>query len=486
MTAVAGDVPGGAAAPATVPAAAPSAAALAVASIVAGVVNYAFTLVLSYNVPASAYAVFAGAQSLILMTGVVGSVGIPYVVAQETRAAVTTGDDARFRRAVTFAFWTNLALGTVTGLVVAGLVLDFGSGLDAALTGGTVFVLAVGSTGLGVLQGRGRTTALAAVILAEVLVKFGVGVGLAVTTDAGSAVPLLGFLLGSGAVFATAPVFVRAIGAPRHLASTLPLVVSAAQIGGLQVGVGIVAVLDTLVAATVSAPASQVASFQVASTVGKSALFISSAVALAVFPLLGGRDDAAQRAAALRAFTVAGGFVWLALVTVPGDLVRDVFADDFADIGHYLPYAAAAGFGLGLANVVTTFVQSYQRAGSPGAGRRVALMVPVLLVGVGAMLLGARLGGVTGLAVGAVVSAWVSVAVYVALPREHRFLRVRPSPSRRSVAGSVVVVVAIAAMVVARTEVWSWLVVAVVVGLGAAVVAFPEVRGRRPEPVGGR
>ena len=80
---------------------------LAIASALAGLLNYAYALVLSYELPPAQYSVFVGCQSLVVINGVIGSVGVPFVVARQTRIAIDRADDRLLTSTITFAFWAK-------------------------------------------------------------------------------------------------------------------------------------------------------------------------------------------------------------------------------------------------------------------------------------------------------------------------------------------------------------------------------------------
>ena len=188
---------------------------------------------------------------------------------------------------------------------------------------------------------------------------------------------LLGFLAGAFVLSATLPHFLPVVGAPRAGREELQLLRSTVQIGSLQIAIGVLATVDVVVAAISSVAPADAASYQVAAAVGKSCLFLSTAVSLVVFPLLDGSDDHRLKSAALRSYALAAGFVALALASAPPSLVRSVFADGYDSVARWLPYTAGLGFAVGLANVLTTFVQSRV---DPGGRRRVAGAVAVLVL----------------------------------------------------------------------------------------------------------
>jgi O-antigen/teichoic acid export membrane protein len=445
---------------------------LTIGSIAAGVVNYAYTLVMTYHLAPSQFAVFAGAQALVLVVGIVGSAGVPWVLARETARAVSDFDHGRLQQAVNFAFWANVGVGLLAAVGTGGIVLLFGSPLDAALVAATSFVLCVGSTGLGFLQGEGRTTAIAAIIFAEVLVKFAVGLFLVTETALDAAAPLAGALAGAFVPFVAVGAVVRYVGLPRSLHIDAALWRAAGRIGLLQVGVGVISSLDTVLAASLPGVRGSAAAYQVASTVGKVPLFVSSAVSTAVFPTMTVGDALRARVHALRVYAMVAGFVWVVLITAPPELVLALFPAEYGSFIHWLPYTAPFGVALGLLNLLTTFVQS----GWTGRTGGLAPMAVSVLVAAGAMLAGATLGGVRGLAIGALVGSVLCVGIFGRLPSERGALRAVPGGAGQAARRSLVAAALVIVLVVCRMLPVLWLGVVVVAGLAVTVVAFPEFR----------
>ncbi len=449
---------------------------LALGGVLAGGMNYAYALCLTYRLPTSQYAIFAGAQSLVLINGVIGSAGVPWVLARETAAADKARDPKRFEEAVTFAFWANLTIGLISAVIVAGLVLIFANWNDALLVGATVLVLATGSTGLGVMQGRGRTSAMSAVIVAEVMVKLLVGLFIVfgVGNTAGGA--LLGILAGGCVLLGTLPSNIRHVKFPRRLHTNAALWHSAARIGGLQVGVGIMCSLDTFLAASLAAVRGNGATYQVASTFGKVPLFISSAVSAAVFPTLAGPSAGQRRVEALRTYGLVAAFIWLTLLTIPSALVRNIFPSDYGSVARWLPYAAALGVALGLLNLLTTFVQSNPPLPKRGTALGGLVIVPAVLIMVGGIVAGAETHGLLGVAVGGLAAAWLSVLAFVVQPGEFK-------PALRALRGAihpprnvVLLVAFLLPMTLARQTPILWVPTATVTGLALLPAAFPEFR----------
>jgi O-antigen/teichoic acid export membrane protein len=452
---------------------------LAISSVFAGGLNTLYALLLTHRLSTTQYAIFAGAQSVLIITGIIGSAGVPWVLARET--AMSTEGSERRRQAVTFAFWANVAFGLLTAVAVALVVSVFGTPLDAGLVAATIFVLAVGSTGLGLLQGRGDTALISAIFGAEAIVKIFAGVVLVFAFGAGTAGALTGSLAGSALLLASLPAVRRDLSWLTRMRTDAALWLAAARIGILQTGIGVMSALDVLLVAAIPATRDLGGTYQVASALGKIPLFVALAVATAVFPTLMAADSASRRAEALRTYMIVAGFVWLVLLTVPQRMVRLAFPAEYSSLTHWLPYTAALGFALGALTLLTTFVQSEPTArhGLP----RVAFAVLALA---GGGVTGALLGAVHGFAIGSAAGAWAGLLVVAGLASERRgiVLLMRRLRSRRLLMAGPLVA---GALIVAEQQVFVWLaVVALAIPL-TLVSAFPEfahglerLRRRRP------
>lgn len=439
---------------------------LAMASVFAGGLNYLYALLLTHQLTAAQYTVFAGAQAVLVITGVIGSAGVPWVLARET--AASTEGSLRRREAVTFAFWANVAFGVVLGGVVGLVVVIFGTGREAALVAATVVVLAIGSTGLGVLQGRGSTTMLSGLFTLEAVVKVGVGWVLVAMLGAETPGALAGSLVGAFVIWAALPAVRGHVGRPRRPATDASLWWAAARIGGLQTGVGVLTALDVLVVATLPGSREAAAQYQVAATLGKVPLFVAIALATAVFPTLVHADARRRRAGALWSYAVVGGYAWLLLLTVPDSLVAAVFPGEYTGLVRWLPWTAALGFALGALALVTAFVQSL-----PTLRRSLPRVLSAVGVFVLATAAGAMAGGVAGLAAGAVAGAWIALALTLSLSTERPALG---DVVRRAVRPVSIAVTAVAAAALLATSgaTLPWVATVAVTLPVVLVAAFPE------------
>ncbi len=449
---------------------------LTIGTVAAGVVNYAYTLLMTHRLTTSEFSVFAGAQSLVLVVGIVSGAAVPWVLARESAVAAVQQDTVRLRQAINFAFWANMGVGVVASVVTGAIVASFGSSVDALLVAGTSLVLCVASTGLGLLQGRGRTTALAALVVSEVVVKFGVGLVLVSRSQPSAGGALGGALAGACVLLVALGPAARCIGLPRSLHTDRSLWRAAGRIGVLQVGVSVIASLDTILAAALPSLRGAAAGYQLASTIGKVPMFISSAVSTAVFPTLVPGNAFRGRVQALRLYAVTSGFIWLALLTAPGDVIRGVFPADYGSITQWLPYTASLGVALGLLNLLTTFVQSRTTPGHSPPSSGFTAIAWALSSTTAVMVLGAALDGVRGLAIGALSAGWLAAWLFGLLATERRALGAVPWRRSGRVRRAVLMAAVPAVMVVARPVPALWFAVVLAAACLVAVAAFPEFR----------
>lgn len=439
---------------------------LTIGTTAAGCLNYVYALGLTHSLTARDYAVFAGGQSLLLVKGIVGTGGIPWVLAREIGA--DREDRASIARAVTFSWWLNVATGLLIALVLAVVASRFASWADVLVVAATALVLSVGSTGNGYLQGHGRTAPLAVISTSEVLVKLAVGLVCVLVLHLGATGALLGPLAGAFVPLATLPLYWRQLGRPTWDQLDPKLWRTAGRISALQLGVGVLSAGDSVLVAALGMTRTGAAAYQAAATLGRVPLYVSNAISTAVFPTLRGPEGPHRQEASLRSYLAVAGFFALCLMTVPRPLLDRLFSSSFHDVGTWVPYTALLGLLIGLLNILVTGLQSQDRAG----GAIVALLVATV-ISVGAMWVGGTVGGVRGLAGAAVAALLFTTVVAGVQPTQRHALRILATMLLR-VRPVATVVVLVVAMAVVRQPM-AWLVLAAVGGLAAVAVAFPEL-----------
>jgi glycosyltransferase involved in cell wall biosynthesis/O-antigen/teichoic acid export membrane protein len=373
---------------------------LTLSAVVVGLLNYGYSLSLTWLLPVAAYSVYATGQALLLVGGTVSAVSTPWVLSRELSRAP---DDAAARRAaVSFAVLVGLSQGLLAAAAAALVATRFSSrGVPATIALAMLATFCAANV-VGYLQGLQRFRAIVGMRLVEVLGKLASGLGL-VVLGVGAAGALGGFGIGSLAVVALGLGIMRRDLRPR-LASLrhAGLWRQALGLGAIQGVVALLANLDVVLAGALGDAGSGLASFQVSTILARIPLFLSVAVSTVAFPKLSAGREAPSRviSSSMDMLLRAVVPVSLLVATVPSTLIGAAFPAQYAAVGTLLPYTAVTGALVGVVNLVTTFFQ---------AERRFARCTVVLVVGLpvhaAAILIGLRGGEITGLAVGALMGA---------------------------------------------------------------------------------
>lgn len=445
----------------------PRSGLLALGGTLAGVLNYLLSLLLTHHLEPAAYSAYSGAQGILLVNGVVGGAGVTWVVAQQVAADPSpTG----LRRAVTFGTFANGVLGVVSGAVSAVVAASFAGPAAGLVVGASVTVLAVGSTGLGVRQGEGRTASIGGVFLLEALVKIVVAIGLVALAGTGVVGALLGGLAAAFVLLFASWPYRRMVGPPRLLADTGAAWRSALRFTSLQAVVGLFAALDSVAAVALTHQPADAGLYQAASSLGRSLLFVASAVGVAVFPLLQGRDAERHRFHALQTFGLVAVCGSVLLLTLPRDVLLLVFPVEYAGLLRWLPWTTVLGVTLGFQSLLLTFLQGERHS------RRVGVLVTTCVVVVVLVTCGATLRwGVVGTAAGSSLSMAAATVALACLPqvRSGVLHALRAAATVRFLLPTAVTT---AALVLLRPWPAWWLVVGVLYGLASCTLAFPEVQ----------
>jgi O-antigen/teichoic acid export membrane protein len=264
------------------------------------------------------------------------------------------------------------------------------------------------------------------------------------------------------------------IGRPRRVSLSPGLWRAAARIGTLQGVVAIFTAFDSVVVAALVTTRGAAGPYQAAATLGRIPLFVSVAVSTAVFPvLLASRGSITHRVQAMRTVLVVSALAFVVLLTAPPGVVALFFPADFLPLVLWLPSVAALGVGLGLLNLVTTFVQTEQEMGRPIRRALCGLGIHVVAVTAGGLLY-----GVAGLVLGAIGGVWLTVVLVSATSTEIPALRALLRALRSPV--PLVLIVAFWAALNWIDQPYLWLGVALVGGTVGVVAAFPELAGALP------
>jgi O-antigen/teichoic acid export membrane protein/LmbE family N-acetylglucosaminyl deacetylase len=367
------------------------------AATLIGILNYGYALVLTHILSSRGYANFAAAQALLLTAGTIAGSAVPWVLAyQITRP----GADRRARRAAVAFAWTANA---VAGLCAAAIVVAIASRLLpwtglTAVAAGTVLIFLATTPG-GWLLGRRSFATLAALRLAEVVLKIVAGLGLAFV-HGGPTGPLTGFAVGSAAILLLGSYLMRgdmSVGrSGARFAGSLRMTFGMTAVQGL---VAALASVDVVAVALLPLSASTAGNYQAAVVLARVPLFIAGGIAAVIFPLLA---DAHSRVrlteTALLMYAAVAVPLLAAVVTVPPAIVGLVLPARYGQVSDLLPILGPSGVAIGLVALDATLLQSTQHY-----RRALTRQVPGLLFTVTAVIIGGVLAGTRGLATGALL-----------------------------------------------------------------------------------
>lgn len=377
---------------------------LALATLLVSAGNYVFSLVLARVLAPASFVDFAAVQSLLLVAGTGVMAAVPWVVARQVVLARAAGDEEGVRESLAFGLGAAAAQ-AVPVAVVAGLL---GWHLGGAALGTVAAVAGVAlslvAAPVGFLQGEDRFGAIAALRLAEAAVRVLVGLLLALVLTGSPVGALVGFPVGS-AVLVLAGLWLCRRGFPlrRPRAGQVPVLLrQAAWLGAIQVVLTLLGAVDTIVAAAAGLSPDDAYAYQVAALLGRVPLFLSVAVAQALFPSLGAaRDDAAvahELRRGLALFLRVCAVVAVAAWTVPLPVLALVAPQGTEQVAELVRVTTVTGVVVGLLNVLTT---AHQARGRFGAALRV--LVPFAVLQPAALLVAGRLGALPFALVSAVV-----------------------------------------------------------------------------------
>ncbi|HEX2373938.1 MAG TPA: hypothetical protein VHO93_08150 [Actinomycetota bacterium] len=386
---------------------------LAAGMAVANAGNYGFNLVMAFLLGPEAYGALAALLALVLVGSVPG-LALQAVVARRTALARPGGpaSGATWPGTGWLVGRAGLALALVTLLAGPGLVLFLH--LDSAVPV-LWLALALAPTPLlfavqGLLQGRERFGALAAVMVAGAAVKLAIGLvlvaaGLGVS-GAMAGVAAGGLLAALAGLRLAAPTTPRGVDNPASPA-TRPGVGWWREVGGATtglLGLFLLANVDVLLARHFLDEAAA-GRYALGAVVAKIAFWAPQFVITVVFPRLVGVADP-RRLLAGSALLIAGFGGLLAGALAVADrvgLAVPVLGGGYEGLGPLLPLFAALGTGLAL-------VQLLLFEGIATRDRRMGRAVVVALVAEVALIAGPLHGGV-GQVAGAALAVVATLAV---------------------------------------------------------------------------
>ncbi|HUK72325.1 MAG TPA: lipopolysaccharide biosynthesis protein [Streptosporangiaceae bacterium] len=366
---------------------------IAVAMVIIGLLNYGYALLLTHLLDVAAYSKFAAGQGLILWASTVATVSVPWVLAQ---ALVRARSDTERNSAIRFAKLASAGSGLAAAAVVGTIATRFAGSSTALALAVSVFVIFLGTTTTGWLQGRERMRALSALMVGENLLKNGSGVLLVMVAGLGDAGALGAFGIGG---------IVLLLWWPRtpHGRGRLWLAVlanrdpwrRAVAIAGAQGVVSLFVAIDVVLVALLPGDRALAASYQASAALSRVPFYVASAVAMAFFPSLSRRATGGVIAArAVRMYAAVALPIAAVLATIPAHVLTRVFPTQYTAVAALMKYTALTGLAAGGISLVTALFQAADDHSCfwwLGAG----------LAGyVGALLAGWRIDGITGLAAG--------------------------------------------------------------------------------------
>jgi LmbE family N-acetylglucosaminyl deacetylase/O-antigen/teichoic acid export membrane protein len=352
---------------------------LVASTVTVGIGNYGYSLALIWILPARQFAVVAAISTLVVVASTAATAAIPWVFAREV--AQSTRGSRRRREAAGFTLATALAAGVVAAVLVVAVSSTYATRADEV--GAVVWVIAVFivQVGSGFLQGTSRFAISAKISVTEVAVKLALGLSLAaVGWGAGGA--LLGAALATLGWAVTGLLFVGFdVARPTRAIGRL-LLRSAVRIGGIQVGVILLASLDVVVGSIRFRSSGGMAGYQAMLVFARVPLFISGAVSSVTFRRIvaAGGDERRAVSDTIAFFLTVVAVVVAAVIALPVQFLDLVLPRSYEQFHVLLLPLGIAGMAAGQINVITTFFQAADRIKPaiyvlwPGIGVTAAVM----------------------------------------------------------------------------------------------------------------
>jgi O-antigen/teichoic acid export membrane protein len=439
-----------------------------------GLLNYGYALLLTRLLDVAAYSRFAAGQGLLLWVTTVSAVSVPWVLAQAmVRASSRPERDAAIR----FAKLASTGSGGVAAVVVAAVASRFADPATVLALAASTFVLFLGTTTTGWLQGLERMRALSVRYVAENVLKNGAGLLLVTTAKAGDTGALAAFGIGG---------IVMLAGWPRtRRRSHEPWLVTVAhrelwhRAAGIAATQGVVALFtatDVVLVTLLPGSRALAASYQASAALARVPLFLAGGVATAFFPSLSRTADSTMIAAqAVRMYAAIALPLTAVLMTAPRPVLAVMFPAEYGAVVTLLKDTAVTGLAAGGIGLIVAFFQAaddYACLARLGAG--IAVYIAALLGGWWA-------AGIAGLAVGGALGAVAALALLG--------WRLIARRGRAVLAGVSLLEPALATglLILLRPSTLLWLTAAALIGLRAGLRFLrpaAEPRSARGHPAG--
>lgn len=372
--------------------------------VTVGLSNYGYALLLTHLLSVGSYSRFAAGQGLILWATNVATVSVPWVLAQ---AVVRAKSDAERNSATQFAKFASAGSGVIAAVVVGAIATRFAGMSTALVVALSTFIIFLGTTTTGWLQGRERMRDLAVLLISENLLKNGAGVLLVMMARLGDAGALGAFGIGGVAMLVRWPRTDRAVRRSwRAALADRDLWRHAVGIAGAQGVVSLFIAVNVVLVALLPGNRALAASYQASATLSRIPLYIAGAVGTAFFPSLARRTaDGLIAVRAVRMYASVALPLAIVLATIPAPLLALVFPTQYGAVAALLKFTAVTGVAAGGISLITAFFQAasdYSCLWWLGAG---------LAVYVGSLLAGWRIDGIVGLACGGGIGSAIALGL---------------------------------------------------------------------------
>jgi O-antigen/teichoic acid export membrane protein len=429
---------------------------ISVAFVIVGLLNYAYSLMLTRLLNVTAYSSFAAGQSMILWASSIATVSVPWALAQGLARARS---DAEREAALRFSTLASVGSGVLAAAIVGAIATRFGDSITVLTVAVSTFLIFLGTTTTGWLQGQQRMRPLSALYIAENVLKNLAGLLLVTMAGLRQNGALAAFGIGAVVMFVRRPRISHAPGRPwRAALANRDLWRRTLRVAGMQAVVSVFIGADVVLVAVLHGSRALAASYQASAALSRASLFIAGAVATAFFPLLSQQANGGVVAArAIRMYTAVALPFAAVLATTPRSLLTAVFPAQYGEMATLLKYTALVGLAAGGISLLTAFFQAaddYSILRWVGGG----------LAGyVAALLAGWRIDGVVGVAIGAALGTTGALFVLGC-----RLLRREGRAPFRGVSATLAESLVVAGLlIVLRPHLDLWLAFAALVGLRA-------------------
>jgi glycosyltransferase involved in cell wall biosynthesis/O-antigen/teichoic acid export membrane protein len=454
---------------------APRSALVSLSAGVVGLLSYACTLLMAHVLSPPEYSDYAAGQMLVGVVGIVAAALVPLPLVHIVRSH-PRGSEGR-RRGMAFAWSVSAAAGVVAAVVTGAVAAVFAPPPMVGAVAASALALFAISPVWGWMQGELRFVRYAVTTMAEVGIRLAFSVA-AVLLGWGATGALTGFIVGATVVL------LAGLGALYRDLAWRPRVITeklrwteTGDIALTQLVISTLIGADVVLVALVGNGAPDAAGYQALATLAKGPVYVAAGTVLVAFPLLRSNNARVEDILreALRSFGRLALPTAAVLTTVPTGLALLVLPQRYAGSLVTLPWLAAAGLGYATLTVLATVMlalRAYRRS-------QLGLLVASLVVPAG-LVLGWRIDGIHGLAVGCALGALTATAVLAVIASP-----LLPSGTAwRAVMGLARAAVLLAALQLARPHPTLWLIA--VAATGAVLLrGMRQRRIDRPSATGG-